>query len=365
MKTTRLIILYFLLTACVDSINFDTPTAEFQLVLDGYITDDAGPHVFTLSRASSLNADLDRKIPVFSAKITLVTNGTSEELLTEVERGVYHTKTSTRGVIGNSYQLRIQTSDGKNYESTVEKILPSGTIENIRYEFSSATKLVNGVETADDRFQIFVDARGATGTQNNLRWKLNGTYAVETFPYLRTRTNEAGLRVPDPFPCSGYEVRALGLTKVAECACCYCWISESEDKPTVSDDQFVQGNLFQNVNVVSIPVNRRTFYDKYYVEIQQMNLSPGAFSYYKLIRAQKEGAASLFQPPAAKLRSNISNVNDPDEEVQGYFMAVSLARKAVFIKRTDVPVRLLPIDTLRTSCLFLDRSTATKPSYWQ
>ena len=114
-----------------------------------------------------------------------------------------------------------------------------------------------------------------------------------------------------------------------------------------------------------MPITRRTFYDKYYVEVQQMALTKEAFTFWKLVRAQKDGVNSLFQPPLAKLKSNVHNLADTEEQVQGYFAAASIKKKGIFITRVDIPYRVLQIDTLATSCLFGGSSTNLKPSFWK
>jgi hypothetical protein len=365
MKTFRWLLVYFFLTACIDRIDFDAPSVEYQLVVDGMITTEAGPYSISLSKALALNRDLDYRLPVFGAKVILITNDGTSETLSEGDKGIYYTQSSTLGKIGSSYKIKIETADGKQYESENETILPAGEITSIKYEFAPATVVQNGFEFKADKFDILIDAEGASGTENYIRWKSVGTYQILTFPQFRTKTDPAtGLQVPDPPPCSGFVVIGGSLVYNSECTCCNCWVTSYEKIPQVSDDDFIEGAHFKNVRIVSLPINPTTFYDKYYIEVQQMNLSKNAFTYWKLIQAQKEGATSLFQPPAAKLRSNIKCLSC-DEEVQGYFLATSIHRKGLFILRQDVPYKLGPMDTVRNSCEAVINSTASKPSFWK
>jgi hypothetical protein len=365
MKTIRWLLIYFVFTACIDRIDFDAPPADYQLVVDGMITTEAGPYAVSLSKAQTLNLDLDYRLPVFGARITLITNDVVSETLSEGATGIYYTKSSTLGKIGSSYRIKIETADGKQYESENETILPPGEITSIRHEFSPGTVLQNGLEYNSDKFDILIDAEGVSGTENYMRWKSVGTYQILTFPQLRTKLNlNTGLQEPDPFPCSGFIVIGGTLAFNSECTCCNCWVTSYEKIPQVSDDDFIQGGHFKNVKIVSVPINPTTFYDKYYIEVQQMNLSKNAFTYWKLIQAQKEGATSLFQPPAAKLRSNVKCIS-ADEEVQGYFFATSIHRKGIFMLREDVPYKLGPMDTVIRPCELVNNSTNNKPIFWK
>jgi hypothetical protein len=363
MKTARWFTLYILLTACVDRINFDTPSVKYQIVVDGLISDQPGPYTVNVSHVMSLLADLDNRSPIIDAKVTLITNNIDEEILVETEPGSYQTGLSTLGKVGNTYKIKIETADGKKYESDTEEILPAGEFQTMRYEFEARTVVQNGVETNSDQINLYVDAK-VTGNSNFMRWRSVGTYKVLTFPQLIIKVNPDGSIVPDPPPCSGYEASAGGgIYKARECECCECWVTAYERIPQVSDDQFIQGGVFKDIRVTSIPVTRRTFYDKYFIEVQQMNISEKAFTYWRLIKAQKEGVTNLFQPPAAKLKGNLHALDG--EEVQGYFLATTIRMKSIFINREDIPRRLQNIDTIRASCFTFPNSTNIKPSYWK
>ena len=300
-KKTLLILFYLAAIGCVDTITFDVPPVNFQLVVDGFITDEPGPYTIRLTRASSLDKDHDNRVPVFGAKVTISSDAGESELLIEPERGRYVTN-RLQGRVGKSYTLRIQTSDGKTYQSSPEKMAPAGEIQNLSYAFESQTVVRNGIEFPADYFAVFVDSKGASQDENYIRWRAIGTYQIETMPQLRTKQNpNGGGQSPDPVPCSGYFVGLNGLQRISDCFCCNCWITAYAEVPVVTDGALSAGGQFNKIEVAAVPINRRTFYDKFHVEVQQMGITKNAFTYWKLIRAQKEGAASLFQPPLAKL----------------------------------------------------------------
>src|SRR5258708_13442047 len=57
------------------------------------------------------------------------------------------------------------------------------------------------------------------------------------------------------------------------------------------------------------------------------SLSKKSFEFFRLIRAQKEGASSLFQPPFGEIKGNVSPVNST-APVVGLFWATSVDRKS-------------------------------------
>jgi hypothetical protein len=133
----------------------------------------------------------------------------------------------------------------------------------------------------------------------------------------------------------------------------------------LSDVQLVSGGEFKNVKVGEVPISNNTFLEKYMVEVEQMSLSRNAFEFFKLIRAQKEGASSLFQPPSGEIRGNITPVNNNDPVV-GLFWATSLRKKTTFILPTDIPYLLTPFEYITYPCYnAFDNASTTKPENWE
>ena len=357
------IFLILLLAACIDRIDFDTPKADIQVVLEGMISNEPGPYTVKMYHTRQLGTDLDRLVPVRFAKITLFDDMGNVESYKEVSDGVYQTSGLINGQVGKSYHIRIETREGKIYESAPEKIFPVGELEKVYAEFEARTVFEEGKEVPANRFNIFIDSKGVSGSSNLIRWKTTGTYKVETFPQLRTRRVEGGI-IPDPYPCSGYVVREGKLTKETDCTCCICWVDETESVPQVSDDQFVVGSEFKRARVGEVLINGNTFYEKYRVEVAQLSLTEKTFTYWKLIKAQKQGAGSLFQPPSAKINGNLKGVNT-EEEMIGLFWATAIKRNSIFITKKDLPYLVPPIDTLKVPCKFFSKATTEQPSFWQ
>jgi hypothetical protein len=346
-----------LIDSCVDPLEVAIPEVKFQLVVDGFITNDPGPYTVKLYRARPLETDLDRLVVERFAKITLKDNLGNSELLTEVTEGVYQTAVNgTRGQVGRSYHLEILTVTGKRFFSDPDELQPVGGVQNVSYEFDE-----RGVE---DGFRIFADAQGVPDHDDLIRFRMVGTYEVETFPQLRTIHNDGGY-VPNPFPCSGYGVNENGaLTRQTDCLCCHCWVNQYDDIPVMADEQFGATDEFKGVEVGFVPINRRTFYNKFQVEVQQMSITTSTHEFWKLIRAQKIGATDLFQPPAAPIRGNIHAESSTELTPLGIFWAAGISRKAIFIEKKNVPYLIQPIDTLIAPCLFVPYSSNQKPTFW-
>jgi hypothetical protein len=361
-KNAYSLLLFLIIISCVDPIAFDIPSVSFTFVVDGSITDRPGPYRVFLGRAASLDQDLDFRRGITGATVTIKSDQGDNEVLIETSNGNYETRV-TQGIVGRSYWITIVTADGAVYESAPEKLNAAGELQSITTEFEDDFILVNNFGENKDKFNVSVNATGSLSTGNYMRWRTTGTYGILTFPHLIT-TNIMGVLIPNPPPCSGYDVVNGFLTQIDGCECCECWVSVNDRLPFVSDDAVLEGGIFKNVFIGSVPVTRRTFYDKYHVSVEQIAHTQQAFEYFRLIKAQKDGATSLFQPPSGKLRGNIHRL-DSKEEVLGYFWAGGITSKSTFITRDMVPYRVPRIDTVIIECHFLNGATADRPEFWR
>jgi hypothetical protein len=356
-----LILIFFLSDSCVERIDFESPDSDSQLVVDGMITDEPGPYTVKLSRTQQVY-DLSDAKTVTAKAVTIFDDAGNSEVLTEIGPGEYQTSsTGIRGQIGRTYFIRIETFDGKVYESIPEKMTPAGAIENLYWEFEEFQPEDGPTQY---RFNFFIDAsRNRTG-DNLFRWKLDATYLVVTSPEFHERRVGEAL-IPDPRPCSGYVYQSNNLTYVGPpCTCCTCWVTIPDRKPKVPS----RNSSFKRVYIGQVPVDYWIFYNRVHVEANQFSLSERASSYWKILQDQSEGAGSLFQPSIGSPISNIFLTNGK-EEVQGFFSATAVTKKSLFLTAADIPpgsdIIVKPQLPLKESCILqFENSTNQKPDFW-
>lgn len=342
MKSPVVKLLFFLnllpIYSCIDRISISIPDSNSsQLVVNGVITDEPGPYTVELSRTAKVEGFFlqhQRKLES-QARVTIFDDMGATEVLEEKEPGFYQTRVGgIQGVVGRTYGIKIETTDGKIFESIPEKMKPVGEIDSIYYEFESYLPLNDQTRYG---FRFYIDANGLPDIDNLVRWKFTGVFQIEAYPELHTKICGGGPCCPDPRPCSGFVISEIGVfKKVAECTCCTCWVSKYENKPHVSDNQFVSDGIVKRVEVGFVPLEYFSFQaGKYRAEVKQMSLSKESFDYWRLIQAQKEGAASLFQPPIGKIHGNIIEKNGIEQPI-GLFYASSVKKKQLYLGFKDI-----------------------------
>jgi hypothetical protein len=364
-KTSYLII--FLCSACVDKISFETDApAAFPIVIDGYISDQPGPYTIKVSKVFDIESKLSVRTPISVKRLTISDDVGNEEDLMTVKEGEYQTNPNgIRGVVGRTYTLRIELLDGRVYESKPDKMMATGTVDKVYFQYKAQTTSDQSTEYG---FDVLFDA--SAGSQENFyfMWKFSGTFKYDTNPELYTISCGEG-RCPRPLPCSSYTLGIDGqLQYLKPCECCSCWTSILNPQPVISDNQVIDGGRFISVKGGYIPITEWTFMYKVHAEIQQFSLSPQSFAFWKAIRDQKKAIGSLFEPQSGKIPSYFNQISGVPAPMEGIFFATSIHSKAVDITRLDVPNQnVIPPVTLPFANTCTERfpnATTVKPTFW-
>ena len=359
-----LFLLLLFTDACVDRLEFEAgDQGEAILVVDGLITDQPGPYTVKLLRSSSVDDILNFALPFNARSVTISDDAGNSEALKNQGEGQWATSADgIRGEVGRAYSLHIEGSDGTLYESTPDRMRPVAEIDSLYFQWESFLPIsgptVNG-------FRVFMDTKGAEGKESLMRWRFTGTYKVLTFPERHPFFGPCTSSRPDPLPCSGYVLSnvtsgiLLNLPEV-ECTCCFCWVKDAEDKPRLTDNVIVTDGTFRKIDLGFVPFDALRFrFLKYMVRVEQMSLTREAFDFWRIIKDQKEGINSLFQPAFGKVRTNVFSSNSSKQAV-GLFYTASIRDKVLFITNADAPIPVPEFDV--SSCNFGDACNRVFPN---
>ena len=359
---------FFLLivAACIDPLKVDVLSVDRRLVVDGLITDKPGPYqvkLFYSNRLSTTN--LNPYEPVINAAVFIVDDFNNSFALSEIEPGTYQTSPNElKGEVGRSYYVKIQTPDGGEYQSSPQELVSAGEIKSVYFQFEKDGLPGNQSGTFIDALKVFIDAKGEKGKQNLFRWRWTTVFKAKSYPELKTKSTPGG-EIPTPEPCSGFIYQNRRLIQVGECTCCICWSYNYSSGVKVSQNDFVTDNEFNNQDLGKIPVTSMNFYDRYYIEAEQLSLSDEAYDFWSLVEKQQAGSTDLFQPNAIKIKGNISCLSNPEEEVLGFFGVSGSSTRSMFIDEAEIPYEIPDIDSVRYSCKsYFFNSTTDKPLFW-
>jgi len=253
---------------------------------------------------------------------------------------------------GKSYKLRVLTFAGQLFESTYEPLLavPKATdaiAEHIQEPFEAVPGEVEMVDKI--RFSLTTPIVVPGDTEKaRLLWEFEETYKITDSPI------EFGV---ESKTC--YVTQDIGVTDV----------------------YLLNGNDLSGDMVTNFPVFKRNissqFAQGYYLTIYQQSLSKDAWEYWFEVQQSLNRDGNMFEPPVGKIRSNMVNVNDPEEDVFGYFYTTTQDTIRVYVSPETAgnPVQLCPPNVppppgggcpvfICCDCLDAEKSTTVKPEWW-
>ncbi|MBI3220238.1 MAG: DUF4249 family protein [Bacteroidetes bacterium] len=363
---------------CVEKLIIEeVGNSNLPLVISGFISDQPGPYRITVKRGFVTGIASSYQAPESVSTMILKDNLGNQEQLIEVNKGIYETtKNGIQGIVGRAYQLSIVTVDGKTYETTSDTLKPAGQLDSVYYKFRTFSEL-NGSKKY--YFDIFFDAKGMLNSY--FLWKFKGTFKVITNPIADKEEEPCGdidclgcsicNRV---LKCTGY--RNYGtpgnpiIKEYSPCTCCTCWYNIYNDGPILSDYQYVQSGGFVGIRAGIIPIDDWILQHKIYAEVSQYGISRQSYLFYKAIKDQQLGAASLFQPATGSIPHNIRQLSGAPEKILGLFYAASVRSSTIILTQQQVPFATYefpkPEARAPRNCLKLyPNSTNVKPDFWE
>jgi hypothetical protein len=193
-----------------------------------------------------------------------------------------------------------------------------------------------------------VDTSDPETDKNYYMWSWTGTYEVHTQPWLF------------------FDIKKMKLAP-KDC-CATCWLSEFNSSVSVFDDTDLGGTQIRKKPVVFVRLflenGARHFQGKYNIEVKQLSTTKEAYKYWSSIEGQINSTGSIFEPPPVAITGNITNCDDPEDIVFGYFGASSITTKNIFIPESEIPDPLGDDLDWPDDCRTLSNSTAIMPAFW-
>ncbi|WP_162426614.1 DUF4249 domain-containing protein [Pontibacter pudoricolor] len=152
----------FAFTSCEEVIDYELRNADTKLVVEGLVTNQAGPYTVRLSNTRGYLEE-GRTPGVNGAIVTISDNHGNTETLEATGDGLYQTKT-LQGTPGYTYYLQVVV-DGKTY--TARSYMPTvSTIDSLTFEYHKKTHM------EDEGYYPIIHFADPAGKGNNYRWNV-------------------------------------------------------------------------------------------------------------------------------------------------------------------------------------------------
>ncbi len=303
------------LNSCIDEYWPEVSKYENLLVVEGGISNEAPPYTVKLSISSPIN---ENKPQTYTDCSLIIEDGNgNQEFLIETEAGIYKTpQNGMHGEIGEKYKLKIQTPNGKSYESDFDYIKTPVLIDRIDAKIES--KGSNDVDHELQGYQFYVNTENPAVDTNYYMWKLVSTYHYQSDYFIK-------------WYFTGQLHRFLPIDSLYD-----CYTTRSVNSIYTFNTENISNKKLENFPLNFVSTETRQLSLRYSLLVKQYTLSKKAYVYWSALQEQNSDQGSLYSRQPYQIRGNLRNINDNEEPVLGYFTVNSMDSARIFVDRPNI-----------------------------
>jgi hypothetical protein len=314
-KIILILTFLILLGRCIDPYAPKLEGYESLLVVEGLVTDEYSSYTVKLSRTIG-SPDASPEV-ISDASVSISDEAGMSYFLISTGNGTYKTDSiQFRGIIGKTYVLHIETSDGSLYESEPYKMGPVEEIDNIYY--GRDQDLEGNGTVFNEGLRIYLDSKGGSGNKY-YRWDFEETWKF---------------KVPNPKKYDYVnETIIVPVPAVKE----YCYkVMQSNDILIYSvydghSDQ-ISG---QSISFID-PKKSDRLLIQYSILVNQYSISSKEYDFWYNMKQINEKGGDIFALQPFPVVSNVHNIRNSAERVLGYFQVSAVKQKRIYIPFSEV-----------------------------
>jgi len=262
--------------------------------------------------------------------------------------------------LGESYVLRVSTSDGEVFESSPQTVRECSEISNLFCKYDKDVYLNQNLnndvfEVQRDGIQIISETQGIFPVQNyyfyrwvgyeqhvNIITTLSGESSYYLYRHRKMKTKyKQIIRTGNADKFSNFEIKNQEMVFIST-EDMSNYIQPFPDTMFVFTDGWFEGMLFK---------------------LEQLSISDNAYLFWRDAELQLEAEGRLFDPVAPQLKGNIKCITDSTKDVIGIFNASHVSEKyAYFYINYENRTTSIDIDGFPT--LYLDTCSWGMPDDW-
>lgn len=305
------------------------------LVVQGLLTNNAGPYSVFLSKTLSL--DSDSAIFVEDAIVIVIDQLGNVETLAEKSPGHYITSSGFKTVIGNEYQLHIETNDNLEYISDPVKLIQGPSIDSLYTVYREEYDFENNVNRKGVDIRINTENWDQGPDDYYFKWDYVETWELDQ--------RWEGKQIVYADWSQLVEYRGGSSSKE-------CWkFDYSSDIILANSSDYSSNSIIQK----SINYLREDNYKPHYgysILVKQFIINKQVYDFWKFLRENNTDNGSVLDNIPFSPGSNIECVND-DKKVFGYFDASYRSEKRLNI---ITPIEEVNFPSINEKC----KSTSMK-----
>jgi len=282
-----------------------------------------------VSRASPFNEP--GFIPVRGCVVRIEDENGQGVNYSESEPGVYRADLDEPFLgVNKMYKLFVYTPDGEEYQSEYDSLLSCPSIDSLYYQIE--WRVAEDPDITYQGIQFYVDVKGKADNSRNFIWKLEETYEYNARYMIQYFWNGESLQ--------GFLPPDQSLFK--------CFKTNSIANIYAASSRYLVGNELNGYPLNFVSAGTPKLKRKYGLVVSQYSLSDDAFLYWEKMNNMISETGGLYEKQPASSDGDIYKVNDPEEQILGFFYTSQEREKWIITKNPGFTIQdyYCPIDTV-------------------
>jgi hypothetical protein len=276
------------------------------LVVDGIIINGQDSTIITLSRTENITDTVYVPIPETGALVTVVGQSNDSYVLNEQPGGRYVTDQLSLNN-AETYQLKIITSNGKQYLSDPVPVKQTPPIDSIYWRQDSL-----GVS-------LSLSTHDPSNNTKYYRWDY-----TETWIYHSSEESIADWT-------NNQIVLRDSTTQIYN-----CWGSDMSTVILIASSANLSQDVINLFPLTTIPHGSEKLNFLYSILVNQYAITSDEYDYLQTTKSYTEELGGLFDPQPSQIEGNIHCLTNPAEPVLGFINVSSLSSSRIFISYRSI-----------------------------
>ncbi len=305
--------LILLISDCISSYELDIEGRSGLLVVDGSIIKGREKQIIVISKTAPISSPEFR--PVENCDVKVMDSYGNEFAFDEESPGRYAANIDDAMLsYNNQYKLVFTTPSGDSYESDYQQLLEAYPVDSVygitEYKYSPKTE-----EESVKGIQFYVDLDAPQGASRYYRWVLEETW--ENYIEDEIWGVYDGQTIKRFYPGDSLQ---------------YCWKTKDVTGLYSASTVNLSANRIKKIPLHFLESTSEKLACKYCVTVKQYALNADAHDYWYEKERELKESGNIYSIQPSQPKSNVHNINNPDELVMGFFWAASYTIKRVYIK---------------------------------
>jgi hypothetical protein len=297
------LLFFLIISSCITQFVPETDEDQNLLVVEGLITDRQEVNMIKLSRSMPLGKRATLK-PLKGCTVSITDDqGNTYQLTESSTAGTYLTdQTTFQGSAGRKYTLHINTNNSTtthhNYQSLPMEMRAVPAIDSLFYE-KVTIKEKTEISGPKEGCQVYLNTHDPEGNCKYFRWEYVETWKFQ-LPYSYVTNNT-------------------------------CWITNNSNNIIIKNTSVLAEDRVTRLalNFISNETDRLAV--RYSILVNQYSINEDEYTYWEKLQNISEEVGSLYDITPSSIPGNIFCVEDPGEQVLGYFSVSAKTSKRIYI----------------------------------